>query len=307
MDEETSADIAAKAPSELRRKEALEFLAKNAYADPQRYGFRDQDEVGEGFSQYWERINSLVDRYEERGLTFAAYASVTLRYIARSVRRRRARNYYKERAAVLDQADGQNAEWVAELPFSCLGIDDPPTARARLEINPALRERIAYLCIKCAYALEKPTLKAMASRLDYRQSTFLRARALEAEIGRGRLRLREERRRRRNEAWVRMGANSLRLAQEYDPDRRAQLQRRIDRDRLAYERAVRALAAERPLATNTLVAGLLGVPKGTIDSGLARLKSGLTRARGGYLETGLAGYNHCRRLHDHRPCEQQRP
>lgn len=307
MDEEASADISAKAPSELRRKEALEFLAKSAYTDPQRYGFRDQDEVGEGFSQYWDRINSLVDRYEERGLSFAAYASVTLRYIARSVRRRRARSYYKERAAGLDQADGSSSEWAAELPAAILGGDERPSTRARLELNPALRERIAYLCIKCAYALEKPTLKAMASRLDYRHSTFLRARSLEMEIGRGRLRLREERRRRRNEAWVRMGANSFRLAQEYDPERRALLQRRIDRDRLAYERAVRALAAERPLATNTIVAGLLGVPKGTVDSGLARLKSGMARARGGFLDTGSGGYNLGRRLHDHRPSEQQRP
>lgn len=307
MDEEASADIASKPPSEARRKEALEFLARNAYADPQRYGFRDQDEVGEGFSQYWERINSLVDRYEERGLSFAAYASVTLRYIARSVRRRRARSYYKERAAGLDQADSSSSEWAAEPPSTGLGVEGRPAERARFELNSALRDRIAYLCIKCAYALEKSTLKAMASRLDYRQSTFLRARALEVEIGRGRLRLREERRRRRNEAWVRMGANSFRLSQEYDPDRRAALQRRIDRDRLAYERAVRALAAERPLATNTIVAGLLGVPKGTVDSGLARLKSGMARARGGFLETGPGGYNRARRLHDYRPSEQQRP
>ncbi len=101
---------------------------------------------------------------------------------------------------------------------------------------------------------------------------------LAAAVGQARCSLESERSRverlveRRNASWTRLRLLEARSADESDRYRRQNLSRAIEREWGRYSRVKADLASLKTLVSNSLVARILGVPKGTVDSGLYYLR-----------------------------------
>jgi hypothetical protein len=77
---------------------------------------------------------------------------------------------------------------------------------------------------------------------------------------------------RRNASWTRLRLLEARLAGESEAGRSAALASALAREEARYARAREELAALRTIVPNSVVARILGIPKGTVDSGLYYLK-----------------------------------
>jgi hypothetical protein len=91
---------------------------------------------------------------------------------------------------------------------------------------------------------------------------------------------------RRNGSWCRLRFLETRLREELEQPRREKLSSALERERIRFERARSELRSFRPVVPNAVVARILGVPKGTVDSGLYYLKKRAGRIIGEEEEEG---------------------
>lgn len=256
------------------RSQIMESIAKEAYAHPRAYGFRSAEDVGEAFERYWTRIEGLVDRYEDVGSSFDAFVTSSLRYIAASIRRRRARDADRE-AIYLD--DRRAASGCACRPAPRRGLLCPgaalemPSPDDDRPVAKAFRRRVTFLCAKCANLLDDGKAAQIARRVGLDESELIGLLSRARSLGLGVRRRTTSRRRGRDAAWLRIGVNRRRLGRETDPDQRRYLSALIERDRGRYERTIALMSRSSPIISNREVALLLGVPKGTVDCGVGRI------------------------------------
>ncbi|OHD80203.1 MAG: hypothetical protein A3J97_15015 [Spirochaetes bacterium RIFOXYC1_FULL_54_7] len=269
-----------------QRKWYMAGVAEAVYESPGHYGFRSVDEVGEAFSHYWNRIESFPEHYSDTGANFEAYLTSSLRYIALSVRRDRAKEFDKQAVCYEEQyrdyASGYTScswshydygeSWCSREPGLCPGkrkllpesADDSGSAKA-------FRIRLVYLCLKCAHLLDDAKLIELSKLVGVETVQLMRwIQKARHEMAQHSIRT-CSRRRGRDSAWVRIGVNRRRLSREVDPERRQVLETRIYRDQGVYLRACQVIHNSRPLLSNKEVAEILGVSKGTVDSGVGRI------------------------------------
>ncbi|MBN1242583.1 MAG: hypothetical protein JXA15_07750 [Spirochaetales bacterium] len=260
-------------------RSALGSLARELYRDPKRYGLSGEDDVGEIFARYGARLARLVLRFEDRGVPFEAYLRSATRYFAMSLRRHGARRGDSEAVGEfdsrLDLEERANGEAKAGDSLTCAErptVDSPETAFATERLRGALATRTGYLCLKCAPWLDDSRIARYAKRaglsVDLLAAAVLAARAC-GERARARL---ERRVRVRDGAWARYACLERRLQREDDPTRREYLAGRLARERERFQKSLAAVRSTRTQLPNRYVASLLGVPKGTVDAGLARIK-----------------------------------
>lgn len=261
----------------------VEAIALDAYKRPRLYGFSSEEDVGDAFARYWDRIVRLAERYDDSGRCFRAFAIASFRYMALSLRRQGVARRDREETFINEA----KAELVAEdRPFERYRV---PREGLRLEpcfppkeessfLAEAFRRRVLFICLKCAHVLDDGLASeiARASGLDEGELLSLLAEA--RRCGRRRYERRRARQRGREIAWLRMCARERRLARETEGPARVALRLKIDRDRDLYRRAVRHIESSSFSVPNTVVSGLLGVPKGTIDCGIVRVVRTLARA-----------------------------
>jgi len=257
----------------------FERIATEVYASPSRFGFDGEDDAADALCRFRRRIRSLPDRYQDMGAPFEAFLVTSLRFLARTMRRERKRE--REREYVCEVCEG----WKAEAMTADFGdshealpgpLPEPPPSSGRNEPTSlelaAFRTRLVFLYLKCAWEAddEKTRRIAVATGVpeDWLAAALAQAlRALEAE------RCRHERlSRRRDRAWSRVCLLENRLRAEVEEEKRSRLQDSLARERRCLESAWRELRAFRPTVPNSIVARILGIPKGTVDSGLYYLK-----------------------------------
>jgi hypothetical protein len=294
------------------REAIIEKVASMLYESYEVYGFDDEDDAADAFLKYRERIARLVDRFEDRGLPFDAYLATSLRFLARTVRRERRREAERialcERAAAGDSSDSWKSgegdaigEWPGEgrramEPGVCAPLRDGavglreagrdlaqarrarrrPRARGgpapRSPVEAARSSRIVFLAVKCAWELDDASVERIADAAevprDWLASAVAQARrSLDPE------RLRRERLvERRNSSWCRRRLLEAKLEGEADPLRRERMEASLERESRRFGKAIEELGALRPIVPNSVVARILGVPKGTVDSGLYYLR-----------------------------------
>ncbi len=268
---------------------ALELIARELYRDPRRYGLSGEDDVGEIFCRYGERLARLVTRFEDRGVPFEAYLRSATRYFALSLRRRGARSADFEAIGETEagftleslDSDASNGTEV----WMC--AERPPSGGRVAAIRPtrsnrSLATRAGYLCLKCAPWLDDARIERYARRSGM-SVDLLAAAVLAARSCGDRARARLERRARlRDASWARYSCLERRFLREEDPTRRLMLSERLARERERFEKALALVRSTRTQLPNRHVATLLGVPKGTVDAGIARVK----RAAPGLPEDG---------------------
>lgn len=266
-------------------------VAAELYRDPGRFGFEGEDDAAEALERHRERILGLAGRYVDRGAPFEAYLAVSLRFLARSMRRERRRS--KERELVCERAETWDAEARAveaaegtERPHAAEGEaaagteSAPRPAASRSSSAAALKSRLVFLYLKCAWEADDAETSRVA------EAAGVPSDWLAAAAGQSRRFLETERRRferlraRRDRSWSRLRLLEGRLASECEPPARERLSASIARERENFRRAREAIARFKPIVPNSVVAKILGVPKGTVDSGLYYLKR-LERGRAG--------------------------
>jgi len=254
----------------------LEHIAKDVYDRPGMYGFRSEDDVGEVFERYWTRIGGLADRYEDLGCGFESFLVASLRYMARSIRRKNAFRYDREETINEDARVALDADLaIRRLPLTTIRhhrvITDIPRKDDHGIYATAYRRRMLFICVKCAHVIDDTEAAGIAKAIGLEENELLQTLARARSSGLGIRQRTEARRRGRDAAWLRMGATSRRLTREVNTDTRRMLMASIERDRGLYRRAVSLIARSNPMLSNKSVAELLGVPKGTVDCGVGRI------------------------------------
>jgi hypothetical protein len=274
------------------RELIMEKVAALVYREHQRYGFDDEDDAAEALMKYRGRLLKLVDRFEDRGQSFDAYLASSLRYLARTVRRDRRlkadRELVCERVAASSYVEDEGSHF-GEVGEALLSLHPPstpefvgrrthkrrPRARGGLLPGPAkdaYSSRLIFLAIKCAWEIDEAGIErvAVASGVD---PSWLGAaveqarRSLISECERV-----DHLTQRRNASWCRQRLLEARLAEETDPSRRTRLEGSLIREKGRYERVTTELGLLKVIVPNSVVARIVGVPKGTVDSGLYYLR-----------------------------------
>jgi hypothetical protein len=270
------------------REYIMERVAAMVYDSYGKYGFDSEDDAADALLKFKRRIYRLVDRFEDQGLSFDVYLATNLRYLARTVRRERIGSM--ERESVCERAvSSEMPEYFdfTESLFESITLEAEGAGhgasrrrpRARGGIIPrcpaeavAHSSRLVFLAVKCAWEIDDEGIARIASAAGVGRDW------LAAAVGQARCSLESERSRvehlveRRNASWTRLRLLEARLADESDHYRRQNLSHALEREWGRYSRVKADLASLKTIVSNSLVARILGVPKGTVDSGLYYLR-----------------------------------
>jgi len=275
----------------------MEKVAALVYDAHDKYGFDDEDDAANALLKFRGRIVRLIDRFEDRGHSFDAYLATSLRYLARTARRERRRASEREMVcerAAFPEIERIDADFTATESFEALRstreIQLPECGkavrratkrrpRARGGLMPrcsaeaaAYSNRLVFLAVKCAWEIDDEGVSRAAGAAGVSREW------LAAAVEQGRRSLASERSRierlveRRNASWTRLRLLEVRMADEADRYRKAKFSLAIDRELLRFARVKEELGTLRTIVPNSIVARILGIPKGTVDSGLYYLR-----------------------------------
>jgi len=255
----------------------LDTIARDVYERPGIYGLRSAADAGELFDAYWPRIVALVGRYEDVGASFKSYLITSIRYMALSIRRKKAKQADRE-AVYLADIHGEYDAWSESKHRMPLFNDSNPRIVQKIpkfdDMRPsavAFRQRIIFLCLKCANNIDDDDVVVIARRVGLDEKKLVELLKNARAQGLGIRKRTASRRRGRDAAWLRMGVNKRRLSRETDDARRRFLEDAIDKDSGRFERGIHLISRSVPVVSNKSVAEFLGIPKGTVDCGVNRI------------------------------------
>lgn len=276
------------------RRELLERVSEYAYRFPLWQNIRhDEDDCGDFYLYCQPRLQEAVDRFQDQGRPFEAYLRAVLTWQFSSYYRFKERRetawrlartpvLWDEEAAALaaghrppdpdtpdhdapDRAapDRATADQAAAAPHA------PDAGPACLD-DGVTRRRVVFAVLKNCHRLRDTQVSAWAGRCERADLPALIGRARRVSEGAQRRwrRLRE----RSNHAYARARLIEAQLRAETGDDRRLLLERRLRRARDAAVTSRAEARAVRLGPSNRQIAELLGIPKGTVDTGLFWLK-----------------------------------
>jgi len=260
------------------REELVREISERAYRFPRRSMGWDEDACGDFLLFVYPRLEGLLDRFRDMGLPFEPYLFSVLAWNLKSFARRKAESRAYGGAdlrivAIDGDAEGRTAEESdpgGTPPFpDGPSIESSAIRKAALEL-PSLsgRRQFLFLVLKCMRTLGPEDLVAVAASAGIGEGE---ARRILSALG-ARLGKKEERlamlRVRRNRAYSLARFLEVRLASEPDEEKRAALRRRLRAAGRCMRNAMARMARVGMAPSNREIADVLGVPKGTVDSGL---------------------------------------
>ncbi len=263
------------------KRAIVDFISGEVYRDPLRYGFDSADDAADALLRYRSRIDVLIDRYLQCGHPYDRYIETSLLYMAKSIRRENRKVAEKEFVCECPELWQYDGSCVAGFSDSCLTISlkaveheqgsRTPNRDILAAAGPRGR-RLVYLFLKCVLQTSDSDLNCVAVRAG------VPAPWLSHMVASIRFRMEGERLRfgniaeSRNAAWVRIYNLEARLCREFDPERRKEMTERLVREKERYAGAQSRVMRFNPTVPNSVISLVLGVPKGTIDSGLYYMK-----------------------------------
>lgn len=264
-----------------KEEECFRILVLRVFSNPQRFGFLTVDEAAEAFMKYRERLKSIIIKTTSIVDGKDCYMDSCIRYLAKSLRR--AIRAQMALTYVLENSERYSAGEVIQVhrPFS--GRNSPNVDERRfiegitpsffLSHMPAERKRLLFLILKCSWEMDDETIEkashvlgvpviwlgglvhqgqaSLDSAIAYRQILTERA----------------------NAQWVRQQVIETRLATDsLGVDMREKLKKSLD---LCRKRRISLLERKRRcrlLVSHRTIAGILKIPKGSIDSGIFYLR-----------------------------------
>jgi DNA-directed RNA polymerase specialized sigma24 family protein len=249
-------------------------LAPRVYQFPRRKMGWDEDACGEFYVFIHPRLIRLLDRFRDQGKPFESYLCAVLNWQLRNFARERkcgerrwnvSLRLEPEESAGQETDDGEPRPGCGEsLPVpGCLG---------RIIRTRADRRNFLFLLLKCSRAIEpgNAALLAEIAGIDAKRLAGLASLLLEMR-SRREARL-ETFRHRRNKAFAQARLLEAELKTEVEPERVQILTGALSRARRRMRLAMTRMARVGLSPTNREIAAVLGVPKGTVDSGLYWLK-----------------------------------
>ncbi len=264
-------------------REIVNEIGPRIYQFPRRTMGWDEDACGDFFVFIHPRLIRLLDRFRDQGRPFESYLWTVLNWQLRNFARDRSRADRRWQVSLrIDPGetvrpdapaavDGRAGPGCAEDGCTAEALQ-APTALARCIRSDADRRNFLFLVLKCSRRMEGESVPALA-RLAGIHPERLRALAGElADRGRSREARHEMFRDRRNRAYAAGRLLEQELKSEVDAGRRAALERALHRMRRRMTLAMQHLSRVGQAPTNAEIGAVLGVPKGTVDSGLYWLK-----------------------------------
>jgi hypothetical protein len=254
-------------------------LAPRVLSYPRRRFGWDEDACSEFYAWFHPRLVRLLDRFRDQGRPFDAYLASVLHWQARTFARRLRRDGQAweagPRLALASDPAAAAWPWPAAGPRPAGGAV-VPRAPALPALGGTSRRGLLFLVLKCSRWLDDGSLAAAAAATGVPPRRLAAmARRLRAGLAPAERRL-EALRLRRNGAFSRARLLEAAIARTPDPLEAAALRRRLAAARRCLELTVRVMGRVRLAATNRAVAGVVGVPKGTVDSGLSVLQRRLS-------------------------------
>lgn len=272
----------------------LDRVAVFVYHYPKMRMGWNEDDCGEFFCYFYPKLRRLVERFEYRGRPFEVYLIITLKWQLRTYAGRKATEKLQGRVLGLESfwACDDSGDYAPDSPsahpdparqtIDSRGLEIPERARSVLKLgddnrirDTATRKRVLYLALKSAAHLTESLIGRIAFLTGYDADWIYRlSEELKARIYSRRSRLLQLSEK-RNCCFFRIYClqEQLRLVAEYAL--RAELARQLagEEARLAYLLDEISRVPTDP--THREIAEVLGVPKGSVDSGLYYLKDAL--------------------------------
>ena len=262
------------------RRELLEELATYIYRYPRgKLARPDEDAAGEFYLFCHAKLEQVVLRFRHCGKPFERYLNSVLSWQLRTfIAKRRSAEHAWQATTLLNPAweDPDKMQEPAAAArrappanvTSFPGVPAPAPPAAAAAVSPTTRRRLLYGILKTGHRLDDDQLAAAAQAVGY---GVARLRSLIEQLRNGCAgahRRLELLRGRRNRAFAQLQLWSAAASRDACAGRRTVARARAARYRRAVEAAQADLARVRVAPTNRAIAALLGIPKGTVDTGL---------------------------------------
>lgn len=275
MDDSMTQSVLEYQQGKLSLDQIRNLVLVEAYDHLRRYRRKGEDEVSEFLLVFYDRIPGLLGRFRCQGLPFRHFLLRSLRWQWTSFRADRSRAR-RQGWLVADAAYGSGNEDVVAEPGS--GSWEPGPVRP---LTVSSTRRLVLLVLKAAPYLDDGQIEAFCRHtgtdLAWLQACQHRLKTTTIVRRSKRAILVEK----RGEAFYRRLLAEDEAQREFDPVRRQVFERRA----MLYRRRMASLTRQQETLstapTHLEVATLLGMPKGSVDSGLYHLKKELVRVYSG--------------------------
>jgi len=255
-------------------EEIVKDIAPRVYQFPRRTMGWDEDACGDFYVFVHPRMLRLLGKFRDLGKPFESYLWAVLGWQLRNfARERRQRERSWSVSLRMDEGEREgpdDSEPAAEgLPFFA-----PRVARALR--SDADRRNFLFLLLKCSRSIDPATAAPLAALAGVPAGHLLDTVSALKDMRGSRERRQEAFRCRRNRAFTKVRLLETELKIEADPQRLDALRTALSKARKRMESAAHKMSRVGLSPTNREIASVLGVPKGTVDSGLYWLKRKLS-------------------------------
>jgi RNA polymerase sigma factor (sigma-70 family) len=257
-------------------EEIVREISPRVYQFPRRTMGWDEDACGDFYVFVHPRVLRLLGKFRDLGKPFESYLWAVLGWQLRNfARERRQRERVWSVSLRMDEGEPEAptgpepAQPEPEDPFFAPQI-------ARVIRSDADRRNFLFLLLKCSRSMDPAGAGPLAALAGVTMSHLLDTVSALKDMRGSRERRLEAFRCRRNRAFTKIRLVETELKVEADPMRLAALRETLRTARRRMESAAHKMARVGLSPTNREIAAVLGVPKGTVDSGLYWLKRKLS-------------------------------
>lgn len=264
----------------------IEEIVKDVVNRKDHYGFRDRDQALELLGGFYHRIDAMIEKYRGTDKGFEPYMSSSLHYFKKNEECLARERNFRESGFITrpefhaySVSDAYGDQGIPECEEEEAAID-PERFMIALSVDPersasrvSASKRVLFLALKCAFLLEDAHIERLG-RITGLGEGHLRSRvdALK-ELAEDRYRRRESHVRLRDKIYASLCFYENRLKDELDPEKREEWKGIIARHRRRLQSVRQKIRAVPVQPTNEEIAMVMGLPKGTVDSGLHYLKN----------------------------------
>jgi hypothetical protein len=256
-------------------------LVRQMYAHPKLYGFFNEDEISDALHHFRGRIEGIIDRAEKESRTREAYLLSSMRFVAKSVHRQNFSMNLCENAYVYshfseDTVFGPPADAFIEENRREESID----AQGVIGLSPQIflrkltpeRKRLLYLVMKCSWDIDEELLKKCSFALGVPEQYLFNLVELAKRKTEGSRKQIYELNAKLNTLWIRLRVLELRQETSLIKSEKDCIACSANRCRQRYIRLLEKRKRRKSLVSNECISELLGIPKGSVDSGLFYLR-----------------------------------
>jgi len=257
--------------------EIVEEIGPRVYQFPRRTMGWDEDACGDFYVFIHPRLIRLLHRFRDQGRPFESYLWAVLNWQLRNFARDRHRDERRWQVSLrvdpgalvtredhgADQAEDLDALGASAAFAPCLRSD-------------ADRRNFLFLVLKCSRLLDPERAPALARLAGVTTQRLLGLASALRDLRGAREARQETFRGRRNACYAAIRVLEAEIASETDAEKLASLRERLCRMRRRMAAAMQHMSRVALAPTNREIGRVLGVPKGTVDSGLFWLKRKLS-------------------------------